>query len=102
MQINNEHLFTAYYLKGKLSYFLEDFKSALINLNNAQLLSDSSTKVNLLKALCYMKLENIKKAKEEIDSIVFTHSQNDRKRFQKFSDACSNDEIKEAIMKFII
>ena len=49
-----------------------------------------------------MKLENIKKAKEEIDSIVFTDSQNDRKRFQKFSDACSNEEIKEAIMKFII
>lgn len=49
-----------------------------------------------------MKLENIKKAKEEIDGIVSTDSQYDRKRFQKFSEACSNQEIKEAIMKFII
>jgi hypothetical protein len=49
-----------------------------------------------------MKLENIKKAKEEIDSIVFIDSQYDRKRFQKFNEACNNEEIKEAIMKFII
>jgi tetratricopeptide (TPR) repeat protein len=31
----NEHLFTAYYLKGKFCYSLQDFKAALINLNNA-------------------------------------------------------------------
>lgn len=48
-----------------------------------------------------MKLENIKKAKEEIDSIVFTDSHHDRKRFQKFSIACRNEEIKESVMKYI-
>jgi hypothetical protein len=48
-----------------------------------------------------MKLENIKKAKEEIESIDFTDSQYDRKRFQKFSIACRNEEVKEALMKFI-
>jgi hypothetical protein len=48
-----------------------------------------------------MKLENIKKAKEEIDSIDFTDSQYDRKRFQKFSLTCSYEEVKEALMKFI-
>jgi hypothetical protein len=48
-----------------------------------------------------MKLENIKKAKEEIESIDFTDSQYDRKRFQKFSVFCRNEEVKEALMKFI-
>ena len=62
-------LFKAYYLRGKLHYLLNDFKTALINLNNAQLLNESSNKVYIMNAMCYVSVGNIKKAKEEIESV---------------------------------
>ena len=45
-----------------------------------------------------MKLDNVKKAKEEIEGIVFTEE--DRERILKFSNQCDSQEIKEALMKF--
>ena len=68
------NLFNTYYLRGKLHYLLSDFKTALINLNNAQLLNEASNKVYLLKAMCYLSLGNLKKAKEEMESVGITNN----------------------------
>jgi hypothetical protein len=46
-----------------------DFKTALINLNNAQLINETANKVYILKAKCYIGLKNFKKATEEIESV---------------------------------
>lgn len=49
----NEHLIVqGYYLKSKLMIEKQDFKSAVINLNNAQIINDRLVKVRVASLKC--------------------------------------------------
>ena len=47
----------------------KDFKNALINLNNAQLLKEQEIKVYIKRIECYLKMSQERKINEELDTI---------------------------------
>ncbi len=46
-----------------------DYKNALINLNNAQLLKEQEIKVNVKRIECYLKMGSERRVLEEIEGI---------------------------------
>ena len=83
-----------------MHYLLNDFKTALISLNNAQLINENSNKVYIMKAMCYISVGNIKKAKEEIESV--RNESLEAKEIDKMKKmGSSSAEMKEAIERSI-
>ena len=100
-QVSSDHetIFKAYYIRGKIAFHLEDYKTALINLNNAQIISESSSKVFICKAMCYIQILNYKKAKEELENINEAQEvrAKDVIKLKQILIDCKNEEICEVV-----
>jgi hypothetical protein len=59
--LSEDASFIGYYLKGKLLALKNDWKSAIINFNNASLIKEEEIKVASAKAICFFNMGSMKK-----------------------------------------
>eukprot|EP00347_Sterkiella_histriomuscorum_P012335 403368987 len=67
---NTDLTYFGYYQKGKIMMLKQDYKSAIINFNNAQLIQENDHKCNFMRFQCFKALGQIEKAKDEVLNII--------------------------------
>ncbi|CDW84670.1 tpr domain containing protein [Stylonychia lemnae] len=69
-QSNQFLIFHGYYMRGKIYMLKQDYKNAILNFNNAQVIDENSLKINVMRAICQIQRQQIERSKDDIQSFI--------------------------------